>query len=161
MVYRKISLDLTRQQAHKAAQGKQITLSAAQLHGSGSTFHVHPANYDKIMKAKRAHKGTRIYVAPGAIAHDLASGGSFWSDLWSVVKTPLKAGLSGVLDAALPVVSGIIPGGAPIAALARQGIKHLSGVGVSGGKGTQAARDRMARVRAGKKGGRGGSFLLP
>lgn len=161
MVYRKVSVDITEPQLRKASQGKQITLSAAQLQGSGATIHVHPANYEKMMKAKRGGRGVRIFIAPGAIKHDLdvMQGGSVWKWLKEKLFPAIKPALSGVLDAAVAPVSAALGPYAPAAILGRQALKGLTGVGVA--KGSQAAKDRMAKVRAAKKGGSsGGSFRL-
>ena len=161
MVYRKVSLDITPAQLKRAASGQQITLSAAQLKGSGSTFHVHPANHEKIMKATRAGKGTRVYIAPGAINHDLEhmQGASIWSWIrdkaipwvkknWNVIKP--------VVSAAGDALAVAFPEAAPI----RAQVKALTGVGVRGGKlvkGSQAAKDHMAKLRSKRS---GGSFML-
>ena len=166
MVYRKVSLDITPAQLKRAASGQQITLSAAQLRGSGATFHVHPANHEKIMKATRAGRGTRIYIAPGAIQHDLQAmqGGSIWGSIWNGVKSGFKAlkdsGIaSQLVDMAVAPISAYT--GQPAAvSTGRQLLKNLTGVGVRGGKlvkGSQAARDHMAAVRARRS---GGSFML-
>lgn len=172
MVYRKVSLDITPAQLRKAAAGKQITLSASQLRGGSTTFHVHPENALKIAKAKKAGRGTRVWIAPGAINHDLdvMQGGSVWSWLKGAAKSVykfakdnydvIKPVLSRVADAAVPALATAI--GQPALAIpARQALKSVSGVGLKTGgklgKGTPEAKAHMAALRARKS---GGSFRL-
>jgi hypothetical protein len=120
------------------------------------------------MKAKRAGKGTRIYIAPGAINHDLQTmqGGSIWKTIWNGLKSGFKAlkdsGVaSQLVDMAVAPISAYT--GQPGAvASGRQLLKNLTGVGVGrrGGKlvkGSQAAKDHMARIRSKRT---GGSFIL-
>ncbi|KAF1319061.1 hypothetical protein FI667_g13421, partial [Globisporangium splendens] len=91
MVYKRVTLDITPAQLRKAADGKQITLTATQLKGSGATFHVHPANHEKIMKAKRAGRGTRVYIAPGAVPDWRSRSGSL-SDSGTISSTGATRG---------------------------------------------------------------------
>ena len=53
MVYKQVSLNITPAQMRKAAAGKQITLAANQLSGGSMSTYLHPANVEKIMKAKK------------------------------------------------------------------------------------------------------------
>ena len=171
MVYRKVSLNITPAQMRKAAAGKQITLSADQLSGGSMITYLHPANVEKITKAKRAGRGTRIYIAPGAINHDLEhmKAGSIWSWIKDKAYPWLKQNIFPILK---PVVSQYVDQGAqmlgnytgqPGVVNALRGVvKNEVGVGFT--KGSQAAKDRMAKVRAAKRGGSfkngGGSFKL-
>jgi len=72
MAYKKISINIIEPQLRKAAAGKQITSSAAQLKGNGSSIHLHPSIYEKVAKAKKANRGVRLHNARGEIEHDLA-----------------------------------------------------------------------------------------
>jgi hypothetical protein len=49
-----VSLHLSKAQVRKAAQGRPIQISAANLHKGTHTIHVHPENHKKIQKAKRS-----------------------------------------------------------------------------------------------------------
>ena len=172
MGYRKITLDITPAQVRKAATGQAISLSAAQLKGSGVSMHVHPETYKKIESAKRANRGTRIQIMPGEIEHDLMQGGSLWSFLkntansvgsfvknnWSSIKPLVSKGL----DAAVQPLSEMAGPYAPAVIMGRQALRGLAGVGVAPPqkkliKGSQAARDHMAKLRSMR---RGGSFRL-
>ena len=165
MVYRKVSLDITRKQLENASKGKQITLSAAQLKSNANSMHVHPSTHEKLTKAMRAGKGCRIHVARGEIDHDLAQGGSIWSWLrdkavpWikKELYPAIKPALSSALDAAqLPLAKAAGPY-APAVLIGRKAIKSLTGLGVPRLKGSKEAKDHMAAVRAKRK---GGSFRL-
>jgi hypothetical protein len=162
MTYKKISIDITQPQIRKAGAGKAINLSASQLKGSGVSLYVHPANYDKIMKAQKAGKGCRLCFAPGEMQHDLMHGGSLWSFLKEKLWPAIKPALSGVLDSAVAPVASALGPYAPAAILGRQAIKGLTGVGVSSKrgkltKGSAEAKAYMASIRTKK---RGGSFKL-
>ncbi|GMF24285.1 unnamed protein product [Phytophthora lilii] len=173
--YKKVSISVSRAKAEKLAQLKAVNLTASELAGSEDTIHVHPANYEKIMKAKRSGKGVRLQLAPGEIIHDLneMEGGSFWSWIkdkaypwlkknWNIIKPVASA----VADVAVPAVATAF--GAPTAGVAaRQGLKALTGVGMAkkGGrlvKGSAEAKAHMAAIRLKRKGGsmKAGSFRL-
>lgn len=169
MVYKQVSLDITPAQMRKAAAGKQITLSASQLKGGSVKTYLHPANVEKILKSKRANRGARVFIAPGAINYDLETmkAGSIWSWIkekaypwlknnWNVLK-PVASALA---DTAIPAIATAF-GQPTLAPVARGALKQLTGVGVGGKltKGSAAAKQRMAALRAMKKGS-GGSFKL-
>ena len=159
MSYRKVSLDITPAQVKKAAAGKTITLSASQLKGSGQTMYVHPSNYAIIQKAKKADRGCRLCIAKGEMDHDVLQGGSLWKFLKDKLWPAIKPSVSAALDAAV-VPLGVYTGQPAAVSSGRQLLKSMTGVGVA--KGSQAAKDRMAKVRAAKKGGsmKAGSFRL-
>jgi hypothetical protein len=161
----------------KLATGASVTLSYSDLHGDNQML-FHPENAKKIAAAKRARKGVRIEMTHGEIDHDLAyhnkegmAGGSFWSKLsdglssaWNTIGKPIaSAALDGIAMAGQQALNGFVPGvGDVVAPTLRQGVKSLTGVGVRGGKlvkGSQEARDHMARLRSMQK-STGGSFRL-
>ncbi|TYZ65680.1 hypothetical protein PybrP1_000606 [[Pythium] brassicae (nom. inval.)] len=159
--YKPVQLDITVPQLKKAAQGKQITLSAKQLAGGGVKLHVHPTVHEKILKAKKLGKGTRVHLSPEAMMHtaDMEGGslGDTLKSIWSFVKKDLwpsiKPAVSGVLDAAVqPVATALGPYGVAAPA-GRALIRNLTGVGMPGkvAKGSDAARARMAALRLRKK----------
>ncbi|DAZ95094.1 TPA: hypothetical protein N0F65_001696 [Lagenidium giganteum] len=129
-VYKKISIDITQPQVRKLGSGKTVTLSASQLKGSGTTLHVHPANFEKMQKAKKANRGCRIQMAEGKIVHDLKQGGSVWSWLKEKLWPAIKPALSGVLDAAVQSVASALGPHAPAVVLGRQAIRGQTGVGL-------------------------------
>ncbi|DAZ96670.1 TPA: hypothetical protein N0F65_009233, partial [Lagenidium giganteum] len=133
-LYSRVSIDITQPQARKAGSGKTIMLSASQLKGGSTMLHVHPANYEKMMKAKNANRDCRVCIAPGEIQHDLMQGGSLWSILKETLRLAVKPALSGFLDAAVAPVATALGPYAPAATLDRQAIRSLTGVGVKSGK---------------------------
>jgi hypothetical protein len=151
----------------KAAMGGAINLSKDELEGNQALV-LHPENAKKVEAAKKAKRGTRMIITPGEIEHDIryheqTEGGS----LWDTVKSGLKWLGTQALD-------GIAAGGKEILGdskfanavvdTARNGIRNLTGLGVSGGKlvkGSGAAKERMAKLRSMKMAKRsGGSFRL-
>ena len=168
MVYKQISLELTPEQQRKASKGKSIQLTAGQVASNKHKIYVHPANYEKLMKAKKRGCGCRMNIEHGEINHDLEhmQGGSLWSWLkdsaWPWLKKNI---LPAVADVAVPALSTAV-GMPQLAGPAREAIKGLTGVGISGkrvAKGSQEAKDRMAKLRAMKKNKKltpSGSFML-
>ncbi len=154
----------------KALKTGKLSLTAAELAGTSHTLHVHPEVAEKLLKAKKNHKGARFYHSMNEIRGDMQNmqGGSLWSWLAGAAKTGYKAVKDNWKDIQPLLTKGIdqyaLPAGmnaagpyAPAVLLARQGLKALTGVGVKPAKGSQAAKDKMARVRAMRK--KGGSFL--
>ena len=155
MVYKQVEIDITPSQMRKASHGKSIQLTGGQVASTKHKIYVHPANYEKIMKAKKKGCGCRLNIEHGEINHDLdkMQGGSLWSWIrdkaipWVTKNAPiLKPIASAVADAGATLIPALAP--------ARAGLKQLTGIGVKGGrvaKGSQEAKDRMARLRAMKK----------
>lgn len=161
--YKSIKIDVSPAKARKLASGKAVNLTAAECAGSDEVLHVHPENYAKLMRAKKAHKGCRIQLSSGEIEHDLVAGGNIFRKIWKGVKTlwkpVIKPALSLAADNLVPIAS-VYTGQPAIVSGARQALKELTGVGMPA-KGTQAAKDKMAALRSMKKGGmRAGSFRL-
>jgi hypothetical protein len=161
--YKSIKIDVSPAKARKIAAGKVVNLTATEVAGSDEVLHVHPENYAKLMKAKRAHKGCRLQLSEGEIEYDVMAGGNIFRKIWKGVKTlwkpVIKPALSLVADNLVPIASAYT-GQPAIVSGARQALKELTGVGMPA-KGSQAARDKMAKLRSMRKGGsRGGSFKL-
>lgn len=169
--YKQIKLSVPLAKARKLAAGKAVNLTAAEVRGTEDTLFVHPANFEKLSKAKRAGRGTRLTMASGEIMHDLEQlqGGSFWSWLKGAAKTVgrfakqnydvIKPVLSRVADSAVPALATAF-GQPELAAPARGALKQLTGVGVTHGKlvkGSAEAKAHMAAIRAKRT---GGSFRL-
>jgi len=147
-----VSSSLSKKKLSKASKGGTVVFSADDLKGSKPML-VHPANYSKIVQAQKANKGARLDFTEGEIHHDLShhQGGSIWDSLRSGLSTAWNSVIKPVLSGVGDAIAYSNPELAPI----REGIRKLSGVGFQ--KGSQAAKDRMALVRAKK---RGGSFRL-
>ena len=114
-----VSADIPEAKLRRAAKTGVFTLSKSDLSGSGASLTVHPETYQKIMKAKKSGKGTRIHITPHEIEYAMTTkqGGSVY------------------------------------------------GIGTGGrvAKGSEAAKQRMAHVRAARRHGgsmRAGSFRL-
>ena len=169
--YKEVKLNVSAEKAKKLASLKPVNLTASELKGTSDSLYVHPANYEKIMKAKRSGKGVRIQLAEGEIIYDMEErqGASIWS--WMKNKAfpwlkrnydVIKPLLSRVADTAIPAVATAF-GQPELAVPARGGLRALTGVGVGRGahvKGSEEARQYMAHIRSmrGKKSG--GSFRL-
>jgi hypothetical protein len=58
-----VSVSLSKSQLKKLAMGHPVQLSARALSGGQHTLVVHPLTHKKLMRAKRAGKGTRIMLS--------------------------------------------------------------------------------------------------
>lgn len=162
--YKKVSVSISSAKAKKLAAGKVVNLTFSELSGDDDVLHLHPANYEKVMKAKAAKRGCRLQLAEGEIAYDIAAGGNIFKSLWKGLKTlwqpVIKPALSLAADNLVPIASAYT-GNPAIVAGVRKGLKDLTGVGMPkrGGlvKGSPEAKQYMAAIRARK---RGGSFKL-
>ena len=170
--YKQIKVgELTHDSLKKAVKGGTLSIPASKMNGERVML-VHPLNHEKWLKAKKAGRGCRMPITHGEIQADLdhhenagagLSGGSLWSWIkkaaksvysfaknnWNVIKPIVSAGADALATA--------IPESAPLRGL----VKSTTGVGLKSGKltkGSQAAKDKMARLRSMKKSG--GSFKL-
>lgn len=178
MTYSRVNIGaLTQKQLKAAAAGKPISLTAAQVAGSGTTFHTHPENAKKIANARKKHTGTRIQIMPGAIDHDMnvMQGGSIWSWLskagtdvykfgkktWNDHKDVIKPVLSRIADVGVPMLATSMLGDPTAAAPMRGLLKSMTGIGVKGRlvKGSAEAKAHMAAIRQRKK-AKGSGIIL-
>ncbi|EGZ14615.1 hypothetical protein PHYSODRAFT_510045 [Phytophthora sojae] len=129
-------LDVPAAKLTKALKTGKLSLTANQLKGSGSVIHLHPASYEKALKARKAGRGVRLDITRHEIKkrYKKLQGGSIWSKIKSGLSTAFKfvkdSGLlSKGLDAAVPALASAF--GAPQAAIpARAAIKSLTAVGL-------------------------------
>lgn len=171
--YKQITLTIDKKKAEKLASLKPTMLTAEELRGSSDHIFVHSANYEKIMKAKKANRGVKITMASGEILFDMdeRQGASVWSWLknkaWPWLKRNydvIKPVLSRVADAAIPAAATYL-GQPQLGVAGREALRQLSGVGVASkklGKGSPEMKEKMAKLRSMRKGGslKAGSFRL-
>lgn len=137
-----VSSDIPAIKLKRAAKSGILSLTKEQLHGSGATLAVHPETAMKIIKAKRANRGVRILITPHEIIYPMTElngggmhGGSIWGKVWGAIKKGFNfAKDSGILsklaDAAVaPAAAYTGQPGAVMAA--RQGLKKLTGIGIT------------------------------
>ncbi|KAG6621425.1 uncharacterized protein IUM83_11173 [Phytophthora cinnamomi] len=133
-----ISSGVPAHKLRKAVKTGKLSLTAAELAGSGAKIHLRPESHEKALKAKKAGRGVRLHVTKHDIkkGYKKAAGGSIWSKIWSGIKSGFKftndSGLlSKAADAAIPALATAV--GAPEAAVPiRAGLKTLTGVGIDG-----------------------------
>ena len=157
----------------KCIKTGKLNLTAAEVAGDANTIHVHPEVAEKLLKAKRLKKGARFHHSINEIRGDIQNmqGGSIWSWLKKAGKSvygfakdnwaDIKPIVSKAVDAATATAASAAGPYAPGVILARQGLKSISGVGMKKTKmikGSDAAKEHMARIRAMRK-KKGGSFL--
>lgn len=167
----------------KAFNGNAIRLTNADLNGDRVML-LHPHSAKLIENAKKAHKGVNIHILPVEAFSDIAyhqhvgqgmHGGSLWSWLknkaWPWIKTNWKPVIKPILST---IADRVAPALGPEGVAGREVLRTVTGVGVSSGrsrvaKGSEQARIQMAKLRAmrkGKKGGNveamtGSSFSMP
>lgn len=165
--YKTIKIDVDLPKARKLAAGKVVNLTASEVKGHDEVLHVHHCNFEKLMKAKRAGKGTRLQLSEGEVMADVALGGNIFKSIWKGVKDlwnpVLKPALSAALDTGSTAL-GTLSGNPALTTGVRQAIKQLTGVGMSCkyGKGTPEMKAHMSKIRGMRKGAsmRGSSFRL-
>ncbi|RLN94986.1 hypothetical protein DYB28_000612 [Aphanomyces astaci] len=164
--YKKVKVGkITQAKLKRALKGGSLTLSAAEVGGDDHELLLHPSNAKLFEKAEKAKKGVRLNVARGEIDYDQKAhadgdlaGGSIWSWLKEKAWPAVKTVLGGVGDA----IAYTNPELAPL----REGVRSLTGVGVSAGggkkpvKGSAEAKAHMAELRSKRKQLKGASFIL-
>jgi hypothetical protein len=136
-----VSKDIPESRLKRAFKNGTLTLTSAELKGSGATLHLHPESYAKALKARKANKGTRLTITKKEIGYPFKHmqgggtyGGSIWGKIWGGIKKAFKWAkdsgvLSKVADAAVAPLAAYT--GNPQAVMAaRSGLKTLTGVGV-------------------------------
>ncbi|EEY60089.1 uncharacterized protein PITG_12389 [Phytophthora infestans T30-4] len=117
-----ISSDVPAAKLTKALKTGNLSLTANQLKGAGSVIHLHPASYEKALKARKAGRGVRLDIT----RHDInkgyknLQGGSIWN----------SGLLSKGLAAAVPALASAF-GASQAAIPARAAIKSLTRVGLN------------------------------
>lgn len=176
-----VKLYLTPAQAVRLRNGHVVQLKAEQLirQTDGTheiTLQLHPTTASHVHKAFRNKHGVRISLSH----HEAAQSGSLWDVLKKVgsfLKPVASAALDGIATAGQSTLNSFVPGiGDVIAPGLREGVRDLTGVGINKNgatksatssrngliKGSQQARDHMARVRAARAESqkKSGSFRL-
>lgn len=143
MVYKelKVSSDIPASKLHRAFKNDTLSLTAAELRGSGATLHLHPESYAKALKAQKVGKGTRLAITKKEIGYPFKHlngggihGGSIWGKIWGGIKKAFKWAkdsgvLSKVADAAVAPLAAYT-GNPAMVATARSGLKTLTGIGI-------------------------------
>jgi hypothetical protein len=130
-----ISSDIPGPKLTKAFKTGKLSLTANQLKGSGSVIHLHPASYEKALKARKAGRGVRLDITRHEVkkGYKRAQGGSIWSKVWGGIKSAFKFAkdsglLSRATDVAVPAIATAL--GAPQGAIpARAAIRSMTGIG--------------------------------
>ncbi|RHY21333.1 hypothetical protein DYB25_006426 [Aphanomyces astaci] len=139
----------------KALKGGSLSLTPAELRPNDFDLLLHPANAKKVLAAQKANKGTRIDITHGEAEHNNSElqGGSIFSGIWNFLKNNATPLLDIVKNVATPFV------GEDVANAGRSLVQSMTGKGFP--KGSQAAKDHMAKLRAMRKTKTvGGSFRL-
>ncbi|EGZ20673.1 hypothetical protein PHYSODRAFT_456701, partial [Phytophthora sojae] len=132
----KISSDIPARKLTKAFKTGKLSLTSSELKGSGSVIHLHPASFEKALKACKAGRGVRLDITKHEIkkGDKKAQGGSIFSKVWDTIKKGYKFAkdsglLSRAVDAAVPALATYA--GQPTADVpARAAIKSLTGIGI-------------------------------
>ncbi|KAG2782096.1 hypothetical protein PC129_g24017 [Phytophthora cactorum] len=159
-----ISSDVPARKLTEAFRAGKLSLTSSELKGNGSVLHLHPASYEKALKARKAGHGVRLDITRHEVkkGYKKLQGGSIWSKVWGGIKSAFKFAkdsglLSKAADAAVPALA--TAWGAPQAAIpARATIKSMTGIGLYDndsdsdvGKGPAGGRVSIADVKKGTK----------
>ncbi|EGZ29458.1 hypothetical protein PHYSODRAFT_386283, partial [Phytophthora sojae] len=86
-----ISNSIPEKRLRSAVKTGNLSLTKADLAGSGATLHLHPESYDKVMRAKKAGKGSRVKITKHEIQYPMeANGGSMQARVWNGIKSAWK-----------------------------------------------------------------------
>ncbi|KAG2783093.1 hypothetical protein Pcac1_g7066 [Phytophthora cactorum] len=120
----------------KAFKTGKLSLASSELKSSGSVIHLHPASYEKALKARKAGRGVRLDITRHEVkkGYKKAQGGSIWSKVWGGIKSAFKFAkntglLSKAADVAEPAIATAL-GGPQGAIPARAAIRSMTGIGV-------------------------------
>jgi hypothetical protein len=160
-----VSSSIPESKLKRAFKNGTLSLTKAELAGSGATLHLHPESYAKAIKARKANKGTRLTITHKEIGYPFKHmngggmhGASIFSKVWSVIKKGFKfAKDSGLLsrsaDVGIPALATAL--GAPQGAIpASAGLKAMTGIGVDGydsASDKEGGRITMSEIRQGAK----------
>ncbi|KAG3123967.1 hypothetical protein PI126_g23459 [Phytophthora idaei] len=120
-----ISSDVPASKLTKALKTGKLSLTAAQLKGNGSIIHLHPASYEKALKANKAGRGVRLDITRHEIkkGYKRTQGGSIWSKIWRGVKKAFNfAKDSGILSTA---ANAVVPASATALGAPQAAILHV------------------------------------
>ncbi|KAG2778578.1 hypothetical protein Pcac1_g11094 [Phytophthora cactorum] len=131
-----ISSDVPAPKLTKAFKTGKLSLTSSELKSSGSVIHLHPASYEKALKARKAGRGVRLDITRHEVkkGYKKAQGGSIWSKVWGGIKSAFKFAkntglLSKAADVAVPAIATAL-GGPQGAIPARAAIRSMTGIGV-------------------------------
>ncbi|RAW23198.1 hypothetical protein PC110_g20362 [Phytophthora cactorum] len=153
-----VSSDIPAPKLTRAFKTGKLSLTADQLKGSGSVIHLHPASYEKALKARKADRGVRLDITRHEVkkGYKRAQGGSIWSNVWGGIKSAFKFAkdsglLSRAADVAVPALATAL--GAPQGAIpARAAIRSMTGIGVyDSDSDKEGGRLTMSDVKKGAK----------
>jgi hypothetical protein len=152
-MYKTLKLDLTPAQARASANGKAIKVKSSQIDSGDKIVFLHPVNYKLLMKAKKGGKGATLMLSAGEITATQQSDME-GTGLWSGLKTAYNwvKGNWGAIKPVLSSVGDAVATIAPQTAPVRGAIKALTGVGVKPAKGSPEMKEKMAMLRAKRKG---------
>ncbi|KAG6957239.1 hypothetical protein JG687_00010116 [Phytophthora cactorum] len=136
-----VSASIPESKLKRAFKTGTLSLTKAELSGTGNTLHLHPESYAKALRSRKSGKETRLAITKKEIGYPFKHmngggtyGSSVWSKTWGGIKSAFKfAKDSGILskaaDAAVPALATAL--GAPQAAIpARAAIKSMTGIGL-------------------------------
>lgn len=131
-----ISGDVPKAKLTRVFKTGKLSLTKAELNGPGAVIHLHPASYEKALKAQKVGRGVRLDITRHEVkkGYKRAQGGSIWSKVWGGIKSAFKFAkdsglLSRAADVAVPALTSAL--GAPQGAIpARAAIRSMTGIGI-------------------------------
>ena len=160
-----VHVNIPHHKLKKLAHGHRIQLEHHELQHGPHHLMLHHETHKKLHNSRAHKKGMRI----GPLTHDEIMASGALKDIWNSVKSGFNKYVKPVLSGVGDAIAYANPELAPI----REGVRQITGVGIGKkhhghhghhghrvAKGSEAAKKRMAAVRAAKKKHAGGSFLL-
>lgn len=143
MTYKQIKINITKDQLHKALNGKPISFKKDQLGVGNHYLSLHPANVKVVEKAAMKGTGCVLQLAPGELlaTHEDMGGEGIFGDIWKGLKSGYSWAKKNVIDTPMyqqnikPIVRGLVD----------QGVAMASQYNPNAGKFAALARDKLSK----------------
>lgn len=133
--YKPARFHFTEPQIKKIREGRKVRVGHHQVGKGPHTVFLHPVQHHKVSQSHSKGKGTDLTVSDGELMHTINSGVE-GTGIWDTIKTGFNKYVKPVLSGVGDAIAYSNPELAPI----REGIRGLTGVGLSSKKKHKKAR---------------------
>ena len=143
MTYKQIKINITKDQLHKALNGKSVSFKKDQLGVGNHYLSLHPANVKVVERAAMKGTGCILHLSPGELlaTHEDMGGEGIFGDIWKGLKSGYSWAKKNVIDTDVyqqnikPIVRGLVD----------QGVAMASAYNPNAGKFAALARDKIGK----------------
>jgi len=146
MTYKQIKINITKDQLHKALNGKSVSFKKDQLGVGNHYLSLHPANVKVVERAAMKGTGCILHLSPGELlaTHEDMGGEGIFGDIWKGLKSGYSWAKKNVIDTdfyqknirpiarqavdtGITALAGYAPQAIPLATLARDKLSKETG----------------------------------